>query len=206
MSREGRYYIAELFYSLQGEGARKGSANVFVRFAGCNLVCTVEQHGFDCDTDFTARQTFPDAPSLVHAIEQLWGERARSNRWVILTGGEPTLQLDPELSCALFDADFSIAIETNGTKKIDRNLVDWISCSPKAGEPVHLTDADEVRFVLRDGQLPRSCRIECERWYVSPAFNGEEMDPASMKWCLDWCLENTGYRLSVQDHKLWGVR
>ena len=205
MARNGRYHVAEIFYSLQGEGHRKGTANVFVRFAGCNLKCNVAEHGFDCDTDFRSRETFANADDLGDRIDGFWSGDFKGKRSVILTGGEPTLQLDSELIDALQDRGFFIAIETNGTDHILAG-VDWVSCSPKS-KGIVLTEADEVRVVLATGQLPGDVTLpRAVHYFVSPAFEGDTLQPGALKWCIDWCLYAPAWRLSVQDHKLWGVR
>ena len=208
MGRRGRYHVAEIFYSLQGEGHRKGTVNVFVRFAGCNLQCNVAEHGFDCDTDFRSRETFANAEDLADRVADLWGANHNTAQpCAILTGGEPTLQLDSDLIDALQARGFYIAIETNGTENtLILAGVDWVSCSPKS-KGVVLKEADEVRVVLATGQRPGDFKLpKADHYFVSPAFEGDTLQPGALKWCIDWCLYSPGWRLSVQDHKLWGVR
>src|SRR3954464_3724428 len=105
-----RYRVNEIFYSLQGEGVRAGTPNLFLRFARCNLACRAETHGFDCDTEFESgrRMTLPE---ILEEIRNL----SAACRWVVLTGGEPALQVDGDLIDALHGAGYQLAIETNGS-------------------------------------------------------------------------------------------
>jgi len=202
------YGVVEIFYSLQGEGHRKGSANVFVRFTGCNLTCNLAEHGFDCDTDFS-RGEMMTAEEIAARVESEWGtyvdETTPSCRkWVIATGGEPTLQLDAELIGQLYLRGFRIAIETNGTRAVPRG-VDYIAVSPKGVQLV--TKADEVRYVLgEDGGF--LAPIDARHHFVSPAFDPKTGAPLprALDRCIALCLEHPRYRLSMQDHKHWGVR
>lgn len=219
MPRNGRYHIAETFYSLQGEGHRKGSANVFVRFAGCNLQCNVAEHGFDCDTDFTARLTYDDADTLREHVSMLWGSRGYLRRAVILTGGEPSIQYDARLSLCLRVAGFYIAMESNGlVEALPEARVDYLVVSPKRGtlSEVKRTSCDELRVVVGteadlDHAEECSVSISAEHRFLSPAFVvGGAYDGAvgkdALKLCINHCLANPTWRLSVQDHKRWGVR
>ncbi len=206
MARKGRYHVAEIFYSLQGEGHRKGTANIFLRFAGCNLQCNVAEHGFDCDTDFTARETFGNADHLVNRLLDFWSDEYFGKPSVILTGGEPTLQVDDALIDDLKAAGFYIAIETNGTNPVHPGI-DWVSCSPKPGEMMVIASCDEVRVVIDEGQMPGDELLpKAKHYFVSPAFDGNTIKPGALEWAIDWCLSAPLWRLSVQDHKVWGVR
>ena len=146
-----QYQVNEIFYSVQGEGVRSGTANVFVRFSGCNLTCNEREMGFDCDTEFvsgrkmTAKQIIDESLSI-----------APECRWVILTGGEPALQLDDELIQTFKEAGYQLAIETNGTKELPQGL-DWITVSPKTAEhTLRQPTANEVKYVRQIGQgIPR---------------------------------------------------
>jgi organic radical activating enzyme len=199
------YKLADIFYSLQGEGHRKGSANVFVRFAGCNLDCSVNTHGFDCDTDFDMTDSFDTAPALVHEVIRFWGGRPWDHRAVILTGGEPTLQVNDELVRALRAAHFYVAIETNGTRSVPAG-VHWVSCSPKRGEDVVLRYVDELRYVVAAGDQVPDPACQAAHYFVSPAFNGDQVQPGALERCIDICRSTPPWRLSVQDHKAWGVQ
>ncbi len=204
MALKGKYYIAEIFCSLQGEGVRTGTRNVFVRFAGCNLNCAVTTHGFDCDTDFKARKVYDSVSDLVDDIVECWGPACGAQA-VIFTGGEPALQLDDVLVTELKMLGFYLAIETNGTFLIPWNL-DWICVSPKQRRIVPRR-ASEVKFVLGVGQEPDFESLpKADHYIVSPAFDGLELAPGALKWCIEWVHRHPGWRLSVQDHKAWAIR
>lgn len=213
-----RYGVKEIFYSLQGEGARSGTANVFVRFAGCNLACSKAVEGFDCDTDFKNGDRMT-AEDILKAAVALAPAR---NRAVIFTGGEPLLQLDATLVALFKAAGFFVAIETNGMRK-EPEGIDWISCSPKTPvDTLRITRADELRYVRAVGQgVPEPS--EPLQWrathlWLSPAFDSTKVeDPLAVEgeheltednlaWCISLCLQNPRWRLSLQQHKIWKVR
>lgn len=213
------YRVKEIFYSLQGEGARAGSANVFVRFAGCNLDCRRKTHGFDCDTDWKGGDTY-SATEIEVKIRDLWPGTQPS---VILTGGEPLLQADGVLRVAL--KGMFVAVETNGTIPVPE-WIDYVAVSPKRGESFVIGGrANELRLVVDTkttvdyldrvlGQVPLTCPV-----YLSPAFAVRE-GPAhqleaeedriqfreNLKHAIQLCLDRPTWRLSVQQHKQWGVR
>jgi len=165
----GRYVVKEVFYSLQGEGVRAGTPNVFVRFAGCNLNCRIETRGFDCDTDFVGGEQL-SAQELHDLMASLWPRDHASERWVVMTGGEPCLQLDQPLVDFLHVAGWKIAIETNGTICPPCRL-DWITVSPKGDGKPALMDCDEVKYVLCKGKEPPAVpALNAKHWLVSPAF------------------------------------
>ncbi len=200
-----RYAINEVFYSLQGEGVRAGTPNVFVRFAGCNLTCKQETHGFDCDTEFTSGRKV--------TLEELFEWIRRESpicKNVILTGGEPGLQVDSELIAALKRERFYVAIETNGTVDLQPLLdaeLDWITLSPKVAEhAVKQLWAHELKYVRGYGQaIPRPA-ASATHYLISPAADGQLIRPDVMQWCIDLVKQNPQWRLSVQLHKVWGVR
>ncbi len=194
------YRVNEIFYSLQGEGHRVGCPSIFLRFSGCNLKCAKATHGFDCDTewmsgtDMTAEQII-DAMRVHGACD-----------WVVITGGEPLLQLDDELIDALKDEDYMLAIETNGTKPIPQKI-DYVCVSPKVAEhAVKPTAADELRYVRAHGQGIPKPSVVARHLFLSPACDGPEIDQNNLRWCIKLCLENPEWRLSVQTHKIWGIR
>lgn len=205
------YRVMEIFYSLQGEGGRAGSANVFIRFAGCNLDCVVAKHGFDCDTDWkggtamTAREISKEVRALMPGIYPK----------VIFTGGEPTLQLDHELWRALSAelGEFHSAVETNGTRPVP-TWVDYIACCPKRNEPIVLHEADELRVVvdaettLTELKEARAAvAVPKSRLFLSPAFISDtDVDKLHLDRVIGLVLGLQDWRLSVQQHKTWGVR
>ena len=196
-----RYLVNEIFYSLQGEGVRAGTPNLFLRLAKCNLACKVETHGFDCDTEFESgrRMTLPEIVAEFRAAGEGCG-------WVILTGGEPALQADRELIDGLHDAGYRLAVETNGSLELPAGI-DWITVSPKVAEhAIRQRTAHEVKYVRGYGQAIPKTVVTAEHHLISPAFDGAEVDPRTLDWCIRLCKENPPWRLSVQQHKLWRVR
>jgi 7-carboxy-7-deazaguanine synthase len=199
-----RYLVNEIFYSLQGEGVRAGTPNFFLRLAKCNLTCKVETHGFDCDTEFESGR-WMTLPEILDELRQLSGKC----EWVVLTGGEPALQVDPEMIDALHAAGYKLAIETNGSIELPQgsNRIDWITVSPKVAEhAIRQKKAHEVKYVRGYGQaIPRTV-VQAEHYLISPAFEGDRLDPRALDWCIRLCKENPPWRLSVQQHKAWKVR
>jgi len=195
------YLVNEVFYSLQGEGVRAGTPNLFLRFSKCNVACTKETHGFDCDTEFESGRRM----TLEEIVEEL-RHLAESCDWVILTGGEPALQIDRELIDDLHEAGYKLAIETNGSVELLSGL-DWITVSPKVAEhAIRQRHADEVKYVRGYGQgIPKTV-VEASHRLISPAFDGPEVDERTLRWCIQLVKENPPWRLSVQQHKLWSVR
>lgn len=201
------YVINEMFYSLQGEGARAGTANVFVRFAGCNLTCSKAQEGFDCDTDFSSGTRMTLDEVLRWAIELAARGANTGMPGVIFTGGEPTLQLDDALCEAFAERGFMTCMETNGLREAPKAL-DWISCSPKTAEhTLQVGAVNELRYVRAANQALPKPRLSADHYFLSPAFNDDEREfRANLAWCIRLCKENPQWRLSMQQHKLWSVR
>lgn len=209
------------FYSLQGEGVRAGTTNVFIRFTGCNLRCEIKEGpkspgGFDCDTEFESgrRVTLEELWEWIQkSVEISTGEvRRPGTEWkgsIILTGGEPGLQVDKDLTDFLHAKSCFLAIETNGTinfqnKKVD---LDWITLSPKVAEhALCQLWANEVKYVRGYGQGIPKPAATADNYLISPAFDGGIVHPDTMKHCIKLCLENPTWRLSCQQHKMWKVR
>ena len=195
------YSVNEIFFSLQGEGVRAGTANVFVRFAGCNLTCKMESHGFDCDTEFSNGRTYT-AKELAEEMARIGGPC----RATVLTGGEPLLQVDDELLQQLKAQGWYIAVETNGTKP-RLQWIDWLTCSPKVAEhAIALKDVEEVKYVRHAGQALPKPHCVADYYLLSPAWTSSGVDRASLEWCIQLCKENPKWRLSIQQHKIWKVR
>jgi 7-carboxy-7-deazaguanine synthase len=195
------YAVNEIFYSLQGEGIRAGTPNLFLRFSGCNEACSIESHGFDCDTEFVSHRKM--------ALDQIVAEfRTLSPdcSWVILTGGEPALQVDNELITGLKANAFFLAIETNGSIRLPEGI-DWITVSPKVAEHcIRQLTANEVKYVRGYGQgIPKTV-VRADHYLISPAFEGPRVPQRTLQWCIDLCRDNPPWRLSLQQHKLWQVR
>jgi 7-carboxy-7-deazaguanine synthase len=212
------YSIKEIFYTLQGEGANSGRAAVFCRFAGCNLWSGREadrataQCQF-CDTDFVGTDgigggKFASADALSRAIEQAagdaWHFERGASRLVVLTGGEPMLQVDPCLIDALHARDIEIAIETNGTLAVPR-AIDWICVSPKAGTTLVQKSGDELKLVYPQANLdPESVRdLAFTHLYLQP-MDGP-VQAANIASAIAYCKANPDWRLSLQTHKIMGI-
>lgn len=195
------YVVNEIFHSLQGEGMRAGTANLFLRFAGCNETCTVESHGFDCDTEFASGRRM----TLDEIVVEL-RQAGPPCDWIVLTGGEPALQVDRALIDGLHAAGFKLAIETNGSIALPDGI-DWITVSPKVAEhAIRQRTANEVKYVRGHGQAIPKTVVQAEHRLLSPAFIGNQLDPRALQWCIQLVRENPDWRLSVQLHKLWGIR
>ena len=213
------FVVNEVFASLQGEGVRAGTANVFVRFSGCNLACSMEAGprspgNFDCDTEFVSGRKLT-LTELHNLVIEIAGDKVK---WLILTGGEPALQVDKAF-CDYFHAQgYMLAIETNGSIELpkgppdrdfdgnqtgdERAYIDWITVSPKVAEHcIRQKVADEVKYVRGYGQgIPKTV-VKADHYLISPAFNGTLLDTKTLDWCVRLCLDNPQWRLSVQQHK-----
>lgn len=208
------YAVKEIFKTLQGEGAHTGRAAVFCRFAGCNLWSGREQDRASaqcrfCDTDFvgvdgTGGGRFADPETLAKAIEAEWGGPGE-RRYVVLTGGEPLLQVDGPLVDALHALGFEIVVETNGTQPAPEGL-DWICVSPKAGTDLVLTSGNELKLVYpQDNALPSQYEnLAFDHFYLQP-MDCEEAAAHTEK-AINYCMNNPRWRLSLQTHKTVGIR
>ena len=208
------YAVKEMFLTLQGEGVNAGRRAVFVRFAGCNLWSGREQDRGTaicrfCDTDFVGVDglgggKFADAADLVAAVAGFWGA-GQSDRFVVLTGGEPMLQIDDALVAALHDAGFRIAIETNGTLPVHPGI-DWVCVSPKAGSVVVQRSGDELKLVWPQAGTDIA---EVEGWDFANRLL-QPMDDArgvaNIEAAIAVVMERPQWRLSLQTHKLLGLR
>ncbi len=208
------YAVKEMFLTLQGEGVNAGRRAVFVRFAGCNLWSGREQDRSAaicrfCDTDFVGTDglgggKFADAAALVAAVAGFWGAGERE-RFVVLTGGEPMLQIDDALVDALHAADFRIAIETNGTLPVHPGI-DWVCVSPKAGSNVVQQSGDELKLVWPQAGSDIDA---IERWDFAHRLL-QPMDDAhgaaNVEAAVAVVMERPHWRLSLQTHKYLGLR
>ena len=216
------YTVKELFPTLQGEGAHAGRAAVFCRFAGCNLWSGREEDRVTavcqfCDTDFVGSDgfgggKFETASALADAIEAAWRSTSAGpqQRYVVFTGGEPLLQLDEALIAALHQKGFEVAIETNGTLKVPKG-VDWICVSPKAGSELIVLQADELKLVIpqKDHQPLEKLMARFEGMDYRNRFL-QPMDGPNLKsnteLAVSLCQKRPLWRLSLQSHKLIGIR
>lgn len=209
------YSVKEIFYTLQGEGARSGRAAVFLRFAGCNLWSGREEDRARavcrfCDTDFVGTDgqgggKFADARSLAAKVASLWPAKADgASPYVVCTGGEPLLQLDAPLIEALHAHGFEIAVETNGTIAAPPGI-DWICVSPKAGAPLRLTRGDELKLVFpqEDAAPERFEMLDFRHFYIQPMDGPRLKDNVAAS--AAFCMARPRWRLSLQMHKLVGI-
>jgi 7-carboxy-7-deazaguanine synthase len=210
------YRVKEIFYTLQGEGTHAGRPAVFCRFSGCNLWSGKEVHRATaickfCDTDFFGIDgigggRFETAENLAKAVSATWTGESHPDSlpFLVCTGGEPLLQLDPEAIGAFHDAGFTVAVETNGTKRAPAGL-DWICLSPKAGADVLLERADELKLVFpQEGAMPESFdALVVDRRFLQP-MDGPDKD-RNTQLAVDYCLAHPQWHLSLQTHKYLGI-
>jgi len=209
------YAVKEIFLTLQGEGAHAGRASVFCRFAGCNLWSGREADREAatckfCDTDFvgtdgTLGGRYASAAELADTIAAQWTAAADSNRYVVLTGGEPLLQVDAALIDALHARGFEIGVETNGTIAAPEGL-DWICVSPKGGSELVQRRGHELKLVYPQAlAAPEAFEgLAFERFSLQP-MDGPEVAENTAR-AIDYCLRHPQWRLSVQTHKSLGIR
>lgn len=187
--------VNEIFYSLQGEGNRTGTANVFIRLSGCSMknVCSI-----DCDTEFESG-TEMSLDKIKKEVEKY----GCSN--IIWTGGEPTDQLTDEV--VEYFKDYFQAIETSGVRPVPE--VDWVTVSPKVAEHVlarHFTRVDELKYVMRRGKAIPEPSVEADYYYLSPHSTGDKIDMGALMHCFDLVRTNPKWRLTLQNHKLWSIQ
>jgi 7-carboxy-7-deazaguanine synthase len=209
------YSVKEIYYTLQGEGARAGRAAVFLRFTGCNLWTGLERDRAKavckfCDTDFVGMDgpgggRFADAAALAAAVVAQWPKDLRAQPYVVCTGGEPLLQLDEALIAALHEQGFEVGIETNGTLLPPANI-DWICMSPKADAPLVLTRGHEMKLIYpQAGAEPeRYADLDFTHFFLQPMDSPERA--ANTEAATRYCLDHPQWRLSLQTHKLIGIR
>ncbi len=207
------YAVKEMFLTLQGEGMQAGMKAVFLRFAGCNLWSGREEDRSTavcqfCDTDFVGTNgqnggKFADPEALALKVSELWGA-VTSRRLVVITGGEPMLQLDVALIDALHAHDFRIAVESNGTIEAPEGI-DWLCISPKAGSAVVQREGHELKLVWPQ---PGSDWEAMESWnfqnFLIQPMDGPNLTE-NMKASVNFILSNPKWRLSVQSHKWLGI-
>lgn len=197
--------VNEIFYSLQGEGRWTGTPSVFVRFSGCNLNCSF------CDTDhadgneMTARQIVDRVRDAVSSLSLF--AQVMNGIHVVLTGGEPSLQVTDELICLLHKEGWFVQIETNGTRQLPAGI-DWVTCSPKEGTALQLDNVDELKVVY-DGKmdLAQYEGFSAQVFSLQPMDTG---DPDANRLITEqtvlYCKEHPQWHLSLQTHKLIGIR
>ncbi len=210
------YAVKEIFLTLQGEGAQAGRRAVFLRFAGCNLWSGLEKDRASaicqfCDTDFVGMNgengaRYAGADALADKVAALWGDGA-DHRYVVMTGGEPMLQVDAALVAALQARGFEAAMESNGTIAAEPSI-DWICISPKAGSEVIQRSGDELKLVWPQ---PGSDTEAMESWdfahhLIQPMDSGSDSaNKANVEAATEFVQAHPKWRLSLQNHKILGL-
>ena len=191
------YTVKEIFYTLQGEGAQSGREEDRSR-----AVCQF------CDTDFVGTGPdggrFASAIELAEAVDRCWAGRG-GGKYIVCTGGEPLLQLDEKLIDALHEREFEVAVETNGTKPAPASL-DWICVSPKAGAPFVQTSGSELKLVYPQENAPpeQFAQLDFEHFFLQPMDGSDTA--LNTERAIEYCLAHPKWRLSIQAHKLVGLR
>ncbi|MBK5929613.1 7-carboxy-7-deazaguanine synthase [Halochromatium salexigens] len=211
------YQVKEVFYTLQGEGARSGRAAVFCRFAGCNLWSGLERDRATarcdfCDTDFRGTDgpgggRFESAEALAEQILRQWPRREKGRAdggYVVCTGGEPLLQLDAALIEALHARGFEVAVETNGTQPAPPGI-DWLCVSPKANAPLVIETGDELKLIFPQPAAPpeRFAQLDFAEFLLQP-MDGPRLAEHTRQ-ALAYCQTHPQWRLGLQLHKLLGI-
>lgn len=209
------YTVKEIFYTLQGEGTHSGRPAVFCRFSGCNLwtgreedrahaICTF------CDTDFVGvgpdGGKFTTADNLADAVSAQWPSlNGHGKRFVVCTGGEPLLQLDAAAIAAFHQRGFEVAIETNGTLEPPAGI-DWICVSPKAGSDTILLRGNEIKLVYPQADAPPEAfeTAMFDQFFLQPMDGPHAAENTQL--ALEYCLAHPQWKLSLQTHKLIGIR
>ncbi|MGI6047742.1 MAG: 7-carboxy-7-deazaguanine synthase QueE [Petrimonas sp.] len=189
--------VNEIFYSLQGEGGRTGEASIFIRLSKCNLACSF------CDTDFE----FGNRMTLDEILAEI---SQYPCQWIIWTGGEPTLQLKDETVAFFTEKGYKQAIETNGTRRVPAGI-DYITCSPKQQfEKIRtlIPEVDELRFPIAKGDVLPDISIlpKTNRYLLSPIFDNLKVIRENVDYCVDLIKQNPQWTLSLQMHKLIGIK
>ena len=196
--------ISEIFYSLQGEGKRAGEPSIFIRLKGCSAKNACYKSGIRCDTEFESGKdwTIKDLHSYI--------KQYKCN-WIVWTGGEPTDQLTQEILNYFSYQGYYNALECSGIRQPPS--ADWVVLSPKVAEHVILKKwnctngkhCDELRWVRHKGQEVPETKIQSHTYYISPHFDGSNMNDENLQHCIEMCLDNPKWNLSVQLHKLWSI-
>lgn len=217
------YSVKEIFYTLQGEGAQAGRPAVFLRFAGCNLWSGREQDRAAavcrfCDTDFVGVNgqnggKFAIAEELAQRVASFWPRSESPEKseplgcpYVVCTGGEPALQLDDALIAALHQQGFEIAIETNGTVEL-ADGIDWVCVSPKGASELVVRSGDELKLVYPQVEIQASpaalSSLAFGHYYLQPLDSASQSE--NTRLCVDYCLQNPQWKISLQTHKILDI-
>lgn len=203
MSQHIKLKVSEIFYSLQGEGARIGTPTIFIRLAGCKAKFACLKAGIKCDTEFESGKDY--------TIEQIFkwiGENAPQCNEITWTGGEPTDQLTNEITEIFANSGFYQAIETSGLNPVPKNI-DFVCVSPKVAEHVIQKNfpkgVNELRYVRHKGQEIPKPSIIADNYWISPHSDGFNINSENLKHCIELCIKNGHWKLSLQNHKIWNI-
>ena len=195
--------VSEIFYSLQGEGARIGTPTIFIRLTGCKAKNACFAMGIKCDTEFESGKEY-----TIEKILNWLQSNAPQCKEITWTGGEPTDQLTEEIISYFKDKGYFQAIETSGLNKVP-NGIDFICVSPKVAEHVikknFLDGVDELRYVRHKGQEIPAPSIKANHYWISPHSDGFTINSENLKHCINLCIENGEWKLSLQNHKIWNI-
>jgi organic radical activating enzyme len=188
--------VNEIFYTLQGEGARVGSPSIFIRLSHCDKTCSF------CDTEFES--------GTILSVQDIYAEiQQYPCKWIVWTGGEPTLQLNDEIIAFFKERGYFQAIETHGGNKVPQGI-EHIAVSPKVAEHVLLQNfpdgVQELRYVRHIGQAIPQPKIKAEQYFISPEFNGNMPVYENLAYCIELVKKHPQWRLSVQMHKFLKIR
>lgn len=195
--------VSEIFYSLQGEGARVGTPTIFIRLQGCKAKFACAKLGIKCDTEFESGREMK-----ISDIEKWIKNNAPNCKEITWTGGEPTDQLTEEIVRFFKEKGFFQAIETSGINPTPIGL-DFICVSPKVAEHIikknFPTGVNELRYVRHTGQGIPKPLIESQHYWISPHSDGFNINSENLKHCINLCVENPKWKLSLQNHKIWNI-
>lgn len=211
------YRIKEAFYSLQGEGFHSGRPAIFCRFSHCNLWTGKEEDRATatcqfCDTDFIGEDgqnggKFKNAETLANHLLKLWPQNSNTHPFIVLTGGEPLLQVDEQLIDAFHLHHIEIAVETNGTLRAPKGI-DWICVSPKANAPLIQDSGNELKLVYPQIEQPPETllNLKFDHFYLQPMADADSLiSERNLKSTLDYCLKHPKWHLSLQTHKILNI-
>lgn len=209
------YSVKEIFYTLQGEGSQTGRASVFCRFSGCNLWSGLEKDRhksvcFFCDTDFVGIDgdgggKFSNAQQLATAIINTWPKKSKGIPYVVFTGGEPLLQLDTDIIEHLHQADFEVAVETNGTIAAPKGI-DWLCVSPKQLDKLKQTSGNELKLLFPLAKLAPDKLASLNFDYFFLQAIDQESISNHLAETIQYCMTHPQWRLSLQTHKIIGLK
>ena len=195
--------ISEIFYSLQGEGARIGTPTIFIRLTGCKAQFACYASGIKCDTEFESGKNIS-----LEDIKKWCINNASQCKEITWTGGEPTDQLTNEIVTYFKELGYYQAIETSGLNPVP-NGIDFVCVSPKVAEHVIKKNfpngVNELRYVRHKGQAIPQPSISAEHLWISPHSDGFTINSENLKHCIQLCVENGKWKLSLQNHKIWNV-